>query len=74
MSKIIEMRWYKWDRLMINQNAHQVVQEFDEMITKGQRVVVGDIVRRDQALEMMGIGSISPLKRKRDDKDRKRKS
>lgn len=74
MSKIIEMRWYKWDRLMIDQNAHQVVQEFDEMVKKGQQVVVGDIARRDQALEMMGVGSISPLKRKKNDKARKRKS
>lgn len=77
MSKVIEMRWFKWDRLMNENKAAQVVEEFDSMVKSGKKVVVGDVVRREQALEMMDIKTIKPLKKmigKKDDKTGKRKS
>ena len=53
-------RWFKWDTLINEGNYQQVVDEFDEMVKKRENVVLGDLIRRDDALELMGIVSLSP--------------
>ena len=37
-----------------------IVKEFDDMIRKKQNITVGDLIIRDQALEEMGVISLSP--------------
>ena len=59
MSNEVEERWYKWDILMNKGEFEQVVREFDNMIIKQERLLVGDMIRRDQCLEEMGIISLS---------------
>jgi len=60
MSETVEERWFRWD-VMMNENKFQdVVEEFDSMLAKKVRVVVGDMIRRDQCLEELGVISLSP--------------
>ena len=59
MGETIEERWFRWD-VMMNENKFQdVVREFDNMLVKKMRVVVGDMIRRDQCLEELGVISLS---------------
>jgi hypothetical protein len=60
MSKKIQERWFRWDKLINNKEYKTVVKEFDDMLVKEEEVVVGDLIRRDDALELMGIVSLSP--------------
>lgn len=45
---------------MIEEKYIVIVKEFDDMIRKKEMITVGDLVIRDQALEEMGIISLSP--------------
>jgi len=59
MAESVNQRWYRWDKLA-NDNKHdEIVKEFDEMLRKNIKVTVGDLARRDMALEEMGVMSLS---------------
>lgn len=53
-------RWSRWNNLIVQGRSVDVVKEFDEMIRKKQRLTIGDLIVRDQALEEMGVISLSP--------------
>jgi hypothetical protein len=74
MSESVNERWYRWDKLANDKKYGEIVAEFDDMLKKKKKVTVGDLVRRDEALESMGVTSINQaiLKRKGHDKTRKR--
>jgi hypothetical protein len=55
MSERIKDRWYRWDVMMNEGNAVEVIKECDAMIRNKQSIVLGDMVRRSQALEMIGV-------------------
>lgn len=77
MSKKVESRWFRWNRLIIDKNYKQVIEEFDKMVKDGSQICVGDVVLRNQVLELMGVLSINSLlktDRNKNDKIRKRKS
>lgn len=59
MKETINERWLRWDKLLNNEKPDEVVKEFDGMLRNSDVIVVGDLVRRDQALEMMGVVSMS---------------
>jgi hypothetical protein len=54
-----EERWLRWDTLIAKKDYCTVVQEFDKLLAS-KKVVLGDLVRRDEALELMGVVSLSP--------------
>ena len=56
----VEERWFRWDKLINSGDYNIVVDEFDLMIKKRERIVFGDLIRRDDALELMGVISLSP--------------
>jgi len=60
MSKKIEKRWFKWDKLINNKEYEVVIKEFDKMIENKEKIVIGDLTRRDDALKLMGVISLSP--------------
>ncbi len=60
MSKKIEERWSRWDKMMNEENYEELVLEFDKMIKNKEKLTFGDLMRRDDALESMGIISLSP--------------
>ena len=75
MSKELDKRWLRWD-IMINEgNYISVIEEFDEIIKNNGRVVMGDLVRRNHALEFMGVASLSEKQYEREinGKSKKRK-
>lgn len=77
MCKKTDDRWARWNRLIINGKSLEVVQEFDEMIRNKERLTIGDLVIRDQALEKMDVISLSPnaiYNRKNNGKSKGRKS
>lgn len=77
MCKVTDERWSRWNKLIIEGKNIIVVQEFDEMIKKRERVTVGDLIVRDQALEEMGVISLSPnamYNRKHGNDTKRRKS
>jgi len=53
-------KWERWNKLMIEEKYIVIVKEFDDMIRKKQNITVGDLIIRDQALEEMGVISLSP--------------
>lgn len=59
MKETINERWLRWDKLLNDEKPDEVVKDFDRMLRSNKRIVVGDLVRRDQALEMMGVVSMS---------------
>lgn len=59
MTETVSQRWYRWDKLANDGKQSEIIAEFDEMLRKNQKITVGDLVRRDNALEEMGIASIS---------------
>lgn len=54
-----EERWYRWDMLIQKGDYYSVVKEFDELLLK-KKVVLGDLIKRDEALDLMGVLSLSP--------------
>jgi|VirMetMinimDraft_7_1064189.scaffolds.fasta_scaffold09758_7 hypothetical protein len=60
MTETVEERWFRWDVAMNEGNFEDIVREFDNMIVKQVRIVVGDMIRRDECLEELGIISLSP--------------
>jgi hypothetical protein len=60
MIETVEERWFRWDVMMNEDKFEDVVKEFDNMIVRRIRVAVGDLIRRDQCLEELGIISLSP--------------
>lgn len=53
-------KWERWNKLMIEEKYIVIVKEFDDMIRKKEMITIGDLVTRDQALEEMGVISLSP--------------
>ena len=53
-------KWERWNKLMAEEDYIVIVKEFDDIIRKKQNITVGDLVIRDQALEEMGVISLSP--------------
>jgi hypothetical protein len=60
MCKKTDDRWARWNELIVNGKSIVVVQEFDEMIRNKERLTIGDLIVRDQALEEMDVISLSP--------------
>lgn len=76
MSKEIDDRWLRWNELIVDGKNIEVIEEFDNMIRDKKKITIGDLVIRDQALEEMGVISLSPnaiynRKHKNDTKRRK---
>jgi len=72
VTRKIEGNWYRWDVMFNNKEFHRIIKEIDEMVARGGRMVVGDIVRRDNALKEIGVDSISTLSRiKKGNNDKK---
>jgi hypothetical protein len=55
---LVDKRWLRWDILINEGNYIQVVKEFDKMITI-EEPLIGDLIRRDDALEYLGVASLS---------------
>lgn len=53
----IELRWLRWDKMLNNKEYEIVIKEFDQLLSKNQ-VVVGDYVRRNQALDELGVNRL----------------
>ena len=53
-------KWERWNKLMIEEKYIVIIKEFDDMIREKEMITVGDLVIRDQALEEMGVISLSP--------------
>lgn len=60
MSESINKRWVRWDKLASDQKHEEIVLEFDRMLKKNEKITLGDLVRRDNALESIGVISLSP--------------
>lgn len=60
MSESVNERWVRWDKLASNEKHEEIVLEFDRMLKKKEKITVGDLVRRDNALESIGVISLSP--------------
>jgi hypothetical protein len=60
MCKKRDKRWLRWNNLILEGKSIVVVKEFDKMISNKEFLTVGDLIVRDQALEKMGIISLSP--------------
>lgn len=61
MEETVEKRWFRWDKMMNNGEYQKLIKEFDQMVRNKKHIVVGDLIRRDQALEEIGVISISPM-------------
>ena len=55
MSETTEERWYRWDVWANEGKFDKIIKEFDEMVKNYTKFAVGDLVRRNDALEMVGI-------------------
>jgi hypothetical protein len=53
-----EERWLRWDELINKKKYIQLIKEFDSLYAKKVHLTIGDLVRRDEALEFVGIPSI----------------
>jgi hypothetical protein len=53
-----EERWFRWDKLINEGKYIQLIKEFDSLYAKKENLTIGDLVRRDEALEFIGIPSI----------------
>jgi hypothetical protein len=60
MCKKTDDRWSRWNNLIIEGKNIIVVQEFDEMLKNKEKITIGDLIIRDQALEEMDVISLSP--------------
>ena len=73
MNETIEQRWYRWDKMLNEERFQEVIREFDSMLRAKKEINLGDLARRDQALDAIGVLSIKPsitLKRKNDESER----
>jgi hypothetical protein len=57
----IEKRYYKWDKLIIEKEYEKVVLEFDKLIKQNKTLTIGDLIRRNDALELMGVTPLHDL-------------
>lgn len=63
-----EDRWFRWDN-MLNKGEHVLLlKEFDILFNKKKAILVGDLVRREQALEELGVISFNKEKFKKEEK------
>ena len=60
MCKKRDDRWSRWNKLIVDGKNIEVVREFDKMLKDKKQITVGDLIIRDQALEEMGVVSLSP--------------
>lgn len=61
-----ESRWFRWDMLINEKKYIQVIKEFDLLITnKKNSLTFGDLVRRDEALEFIGVISFTKERAKK---------
>ena len=61
-----ESRWFRWDMLINEKKYIQVIKEFDLLITnKKNSLTFGDLVRRDEALEFVGVISFTKERAKK---------
>lgn len=70
MNETIEQRWYRWDTMLNEERFQEVIREFDSMLRAKKEINLGDLARRDQALDAIGVLSIKSsitLKRKSDE-------
>lgn len=58
MSERPEDRWFKWDKMINEERYVEVVREFDYRFFKNERIVVGDMIRRDDCLKALGVALI----------------
>ena len=58
MSKKTEDRWLKWDKMMNDKKYVDVVNEFDKRFFNNERIVIGDMIRRDDCLKALGVAPI----------------
>lgn len=63
-----EERWKRWDILINEKKYIEVIKEFDSMLNKKGLLKIGDLVRRDDALELIGVSSLSKEKVKKHEK------
>lgn len=61
-----EERWFRWDKMLNNGKHAEMIEEFDELFKIKRMVVVGDLVRREQALEELGVISFNKEKAKKE--------
>lgn len=61
-----EDRWFRWDSLINQKKYFEVVKEFDLLFMKNNDLLtIGDLVRRDEALDFMGVISFNKEKAKK---------
>lgn len=60
MEKISSKRWDRWNVLIMKKKYLQLIKEFDKMVHNREKVTFGDLILRDQALEFIGVASLSP--------------
>lgn len=61
-----EERWTRWGDLIKQKKYIKVVKEFDSLIAnKGHLLTIGDLVRRDEALEFIGVISFTKERAKK---------
>jgi hypothetical protein len=61
-----ESRWFRWDMLINEKKYIQVIKEFDLLIAnKNNSLTFGDLVRRDEALDSIGVISFTKERAKK---------
>ena len=55
MAETAEKRWYRWDRWMNEGRSDLVIEEFDRMVKNKKKILIGDFVRKNQALEEANV-------------------
>jgi hypothetical protein len=65
-----EQRWSRWDGFLSQSKFVEVVTEFDRCFKAKEHLLIGDLVRRDQALDALGVISFSKEKAKKEENKR----
>jgi hypothetical protein len=61
-----EDRWLRWGELIKQKKYIKVVKEFDSLIaSKACLLTIGDLVRRDEALDFLGVVSFTKERAKK---------
>jgi len=55
----IDERWLKWDKMYNDGQYIEIIKEFDQMLKNKEKIVIGDLLRRDHALQEVNITPIS---------------